>query len=54
VKVAIFCAAVALLIGVAIVTRDALQANRGISLCWDTSAPDYIKDDKLREASCKN
>ena len=52
-KVAICCFVIALFVTVAILVWGGLEANRTISLCWDKSAPDYIKDDKLRDATCK-
>ena len=52
-KIAIFCAVVALLVVVVVVVRGALKADREISLCWDESHPDYIRDVKAREAACK-
>lgn len=56
VKAAIWCVVVALLTGTAIfvwmVAQALLEINREIDLCWDTSHPDYIEDDKAREARC--
>jgi hypothetical protein len=44
---------VVLLVGLVIVAWNALRFNHAVSLCWDTSAPNYIEDDKIREATCK-
>jgi hypothetical protein len=38
---------------VVVIARGMLRANQHISLCFDETDHDYIKDDKAREAACK-
>jgi hypothetical protein len=38
---------------VVVIARGLLRANQHISLCFDETDHDYIKDDKAREAACK-
>jgi hypothetical protein len=56
VKAATWSVVVGLLTGAAIfvwiVVQALLEINREIDLCWDTSHPDYIWDDKTREERC--
>jgi hypothetical protein len=51
-KIAISCGVVTLFIGAILVAWVAHETNRLIDLCMDDSAPNYIKDQKAREAAC--
>jgi hypothetical protein len=52
-KIAVLCLVGALLVGIAWVAKEFLDADDFISRCLDNSSPAYIQDAKLREAACK-
>jgi hypothetical protein len=43
-----------LLVGIAWIAKEFLDANDFIDRRLDNSSPRYIEDKKLREAACKN
>jgi hypothetical protein len=53
-KIAVLCFVVVLLVGIAWVGKEAMEANDFIGRCLDESSPAYIEDVKLRKAACKD